>query len=188
MPVAAQSMLNQEEDRLHELCGLDEQSSKLGVPLERLEQEVEDGVQSHVDHIQLSTWIWKVEVSFHLFEDLPRLLPLDLYQGLNVQHLYQEGPVIELGQDWDCFLVVHLGQMVEQLQCECDEQQRAVLATQDFVDLGDQTLSVQSLEQSVYSQLFNLIRSIDIIDVRIAFSSFAIADERVTYLIEKFEH
>ena len=68
--VVAQGMLNQEEHRLHQLRGLDEQSSKLRVSLERLKKEVEDGVQGHIDHIQLGTWIRKVEVSSHLFEDL----------------------------------------------------------------------------------------------------------------------
>ena len=76
--------------------------------------------------------------------------------------------------------------MVEQLQRERDEQQWAVLGTQDLVDLGDQALAIQSLEQGFYSHLFNLVSPVDIFEIRIAFSAFAVADEGITHFIEEF--
>jgi hypothetical protein len=78
--------------------------------------------------------------------------------------------------------------MVEQLQRERDEQQWAVLGTQDFMDLRDQALAIQSLEQGLYSHLFNLVSPVDIIEIRIAISSFTVVDECITHFVEEFEH
>ena len=56
-----------------------------------------------------------------LGEHGPRLLPLDGGECRNVEELHEERPVVKLSQHWYCLLVVHLSQVVQQLQRQCKE-------------------------------------------------------------------
>ena len=186
--IVVQRMLYQEEYRLHELGCLDEQGCQLRVSLEGLEQEIKDGIQGHIHQVEVSARIWKIQSAFHLSENSSRLLAFDLDQSLDVEHLYQEGPIVELGQHWNRFLIIHLSQAMEQLQSQSDKQEWTVFIAQDLVDLRNQSLPIESLQQRLDGHLLDLFCPINIIDITIALASFAVLDESLTNFVEKLKH
>ena len=84
---------------------------------------------------------------------------MPLYRGerRDVQELDKESPVIELRQHRNGLLVIHLRQVVEELQCERKEEQGAVPLAQDLVDLRDKSLPVQRLQQRLNRHLLDFV-------------------------------
>lgn len=83
----------------------------------------------------MSARIWEIQAVSHLSQNPSRLLALNLNQSLDIEHLDEKSPIVELGQHWNRFLIVHLSQAVKQLQSQSDEQEWAVFIAQDLVDL-----------------------------------------------------